>query len=300
MTSELIEAYPELTAVAVLLLGFLLGKLAETAVRQILMLADRLAARYGTRQQALFSPLFQRMFGLFTYGTVLVIAVIVAVRLLKIQQLSVWLDAMLAYAPRFAVGVFIIGIGNVVGALLRNLAAGLTRDGDVSALGPRLIQVSVVVVAVITGLDQMGIDISFVTRLALVLLAALTGGLSLAFALGARQYVENLMAQPELARYATGERLRIDDDEGVVVEIYRTGLTMATDEGLLTVPASRLAGGRVLRITGEPVQGHAGRRRTRSSAAKATPASADASADSDASAGADASTGTDASAGAED
>jgi hypothetical protein len=112
---------------------------------------------------------------------------------------------------------------------------------------------AVVTVAVITGLQQLGIDISFVTQLSLILLAALLGGLSLAFALGARQYVANLMAQPELARYATGERLRIGDDEGVIVEIYRTGLTLATEEGLVSIPAARLADGRVVRIGREPV-----------------------------------------------
>lgn len=255
MTSDLIKAYPELTAVAVLVLGFVLGKLAETAVRQMLVLADRLVARYGTRQHGLFSPLFQRMFGLFAYGAVLVIAVILAVRLLNIEQLTSWLDAALAYAPRFVVGVFLIGIGNVVGALLRNLTAGLIGDGDANALGPRMLHISVVAVAVITGLEQMGIDISFITQLALIVLAALVGGLSLAFALGARQYVANLVAQTELARYATGERLRIDGDEGVIVEIYRTGLTLATDEGLVAIPAARLADGRVVRITSETVQG---------------------------------------------
>lgn len=255
MTSDLIESYPELTAVAVLLLGFLLGKLAEAAVRRVLLLTDHLAARYGTRPQALFSPLFQRVFGLFTYGTVLVIAVIIAVRLLDIEQLSRWLDAALAYAPRFVVGLFIIGIGNVVGALLRNLTASMTRDGDADAVGPRLVHVTIVVVAVVTGLQQMGIDISFITQLAMILLAALVGGLSLAFAFGARQYVANLMAQPELARYATGERLRIDDDDGVIVEIHRTGLTLATEEGLVAIPAARLAGGRVVRVSGEPAQG---------------------------------------------
>jgi hypothetical protein len=255
MLSELINTYPELTAAVVLALGFVLGKLAETAVRHVLVVADRLVARYGTRQHALFSPLFQRVFGLFTYGTVLIIAVIIAVRLLNIEQLSTWLDAALAYAPRFVVGLFIVGIGNVVGALLRNLTAGLMSDGNANALGPRLVQIGVVTVAVITGLEQLGIDISFITQLALILLTALLGGLSLAFALGARGYVANLMAQPELARYATGERLRIDDDEGVIVEIHRTGLTLATDEGLVAIPAARLAGGRVVRITSAPVEG---------------------------------------------
>jgi hypothetical protein len=253
MLSDLIVSYPELAAVGVLLLGFVLGKLAQIAVRHLLLLCDRLVARYGTRQQTLFSPLFQRTFGLFTYGTVLAVAVIVAVRLLGIDQLSVWLDQALAYAPRFIVGLFIIGIGNVVGALLRNLTASVLTDGDPNQLGPRLVHVAILSVAVVTGLQQLGIDISFITQLVLILLAALLGGLSLAFALGARQYVANLMAQPEIARYATGDRLRIDEDEGVIVEIHRTGLTLATDDGLVAIPGARLAGGRVVRISSDPV-----------------------------------------------
>jgi small-conductance mechanosensitive channel len=255
MLSELIDTYPELTAVVVLALGFVLGRLAETMVRHVLVLADRLVARYGTRQQALFSPLFQRASGLFTYGTVLVLAAILAVRLLDIEQLTYLLDSLLAFAPRFVVALFIVGIGNVLGALLRNVAAGMLTDGNANALGPRLVHATVLGVAFITALQQLGLDISFITQLALVLLASLLGGLSLAFALGARQYVANLMAQPELARYATGDRLRIDEDEGVIVEIHRTGLTLATDEGLVAIPSSRLAGGRVVRISSEPVSG---------------------------------------------
>jgi hypothetical protein len=230
------------------------GKLAETAVRRLLLLADRLAARYGTHQQHLFSPLFQRVFGLLTYGTVLLVAVFAAIRLLDIDQLSAWLDGALAYAPRFVVGLFIIGMGNVVGALSRNIVAGLLADGDANALVPRLVHAGVVLVAVITGLAQIGIETAFITQLVSIVLAALVGGLSLAFALGARQHVANLMAQGELARYATGERLRIDDSEGVVVEIHRTGLTLATSEGLVSIPAARLATAPVVRLSRETVQ----------------------------------------------
>lgn len=253
MFSELFETYPEIAAVLVLVVGFALGKLAQAAVQQLLMLSDRLVARYGSRRHSLFSPLFQRAFGLLAYGTVLVVAVVVAVRLLGIPQLTAWLDTLLGYAPRFVVGLFIIGIGNVAGALLRNLTAGVTKDANPDALVPRLVHAGVLAIAIITGLEQIGIDISFITRLALILLGALVGGLSIAFALGARQYVANLMAQPELGRYATGDRLRIDGDEGVVVELHRTGLTLATEEGLVAIPAARLAAGRVVRLTSAPV-----------------------------------------------
>jgi len=251
MLRDLIQAYPELAAVLVLVLGVVLGKLAEVATRYLLELGDRLVARFGGRDRHTVSPIFQQVLALLVFGTVLALSAIVAVRLLQIPQLTAWLDSVLAYLPRFLLGVFIIGVGNVLGALLRNLAAGMLAQGDSNAALPRLVHVLVVIVAAITGLQQIGIDISFITQLSLIVLAALLGSLSIAFALGARQYVANLMAQSELARYATGDRLRIDDNEGSIVEIYRTGLTLATDDGLVSIPASRLANGPVVRVGGE-------------------------------------------------
>ena len=249
---DLIQTYPEIAAVLVLVVGAMLGKIAQMLVRHVLSLADRLVSRYGSRDRQLVTPVFQQGFSMLVFVAVLVMAAVVAVRLLDIAELTAWLDAVLAYVPRFLVGLFIIGVGNVVGALLRNLTAGVMAGGDGNALLPRLVHVGVVAIAVITGLQQMGIDISFVTQLALIVLAALLGALSLAFALGARQHVANLMAQSELSRYATGDRLRIDGDEGVIVEIYRTGLTLTTDEGIVSIPASRLANGRVVQVSQKP------------------------------------------------
>src|SRR5690606_16071253 len=81
MPGDLIDYYPELTAVLVLVFGFVLGRVAEASVRHALVLADRLAARYGTRREGLFSPVFQRACALLAQGIVLVVAIILAVRL---------------------------------------------------------------------------------------------------------------------------------------------------------------------------------------------------------------------------
>lgn len=248
MIKDLISTYPELAAVFVLVVGIVLAKAGEILVRRALGMADRLVSRYGSRQRQLVSPVFQQGFALLVFVTILVLAVIVAVQLLDIPQLTEWLESALAYVPRFILGLFIIGIGNVLGALARSLSAGVLAQGDSNALLPRLVHAGVMAVAVITGLQQMGIDISFITQLSLIVLAALLGGLSIAFALGARQYVANLMARSEMARYAVGDRLRIDDDEGVITDIHRTGLTLETPAGLVTIPAARLASGRVLQV----------------------------------------------------
>ncbi|TDX99320.1 mechanosensitive ion channel [Thiohalophilus thiocyanatoxydans] len=253
MLRSLVETYPELAAVLVLVLGVIVGKLAEVAVRRLFLVGDRLISRFSGRSNYVVSPLFQQALALLVFATVLVLAAVIAVRLLNIPQLTAWLDMLFDYLPRFVLGLVIIGMGNVVGALLRNITAGMIAQGDGNALLPRLVHAAVVAVAVITGLQQLGIDISFITQLSLIILASLLGGLSIAFALGARQYVANLVAQPELTRYAIGDRLRIDADEGVIVEVYRTGLTLETDEGLVSIPAARLARGRVVRITPGPV-----------------------------------------------
>ncbi|WP_376695114.1 mechanosensitive ion channel family protein [Wenzhouxiangella sp. EGI_FJ10305] len=249
MLRDLIQAYPELAAVAVLVLGIGLGKLAAVMTRRLLSLTDRVAARYSGGDRTRISPVFQQAASVFVFIVVLALAIIVAVRLLDIDPLSGWLDALLAYVPRFILGLLIIGAGTVLGTLTRTLIASLMAQGDANALLPRLAQVGVVLIAFVTGLQQIGIDISFITQLSLIVLAALLGGLSIAFALGAKQYVANLMAQSELARYSTGDRLRIDEDEGEIVEIHRTGLTLATDEGLVSIPAARLTSGRVLQLT---------------------------------------------------
>lgn len=248
MIRDLISTYPELAAVVVLVFGVFLAKAGEIVARRLLGMADRLISRYGSRERHLISPVFQQAFALLVFVAILVLAVIAAVRLLDIPQLTDWLESVLAYLPRFILGLFIIGIGNVLGALSRSLSAGVLANGDSNALLPRLVHAGVVAVAVITGLQQMGIDISFITQLSLIVLAALLGGLSIAFALGARQYVENLMAQSELARYAVGDRLLIDEDEGVITDIHRTGLTLETEAGLVAIPAARLASGRVLSV----------------------------------------------------
>ena len=252
MIRDLVEAYPELAAVAVLVLGILLGKLSERAVRRLLDFGNRLVGRYASHDRHLVSPAFQQAFALLVFATVVALAVIISVRLLDIPELRSWLETLLAYVPRFLLGLFIIGIGNIVGVLLRNLAASVLAGGDSDTLLPRLVHAGVVVVAVITGLQQLGINISFVTQLSLIVLASLLGALSVAFALGARQYVANLVAQSELSRYSTGDTLRIDDCEGVIVEIYRTGLTLATEKGQVSIPAARLASGPVVRVTDPP------------------------------------------------
>ena len=64
--------------------------------------------------------------------------------------------------------------------------------------------------------------------------------IALAFSLGAKTTVENLLAAQAIGRtYHEGDRIRIGDIEGRILRITRTGLIVETESGQTLIPARR-------------------------------------------------------------
>lgn len=246
--SDGISRYPEIVAIAVLVLGVTGGRLAGSAIGWFLDTLGRRMARHTTSSTVAISPAFTRFSRALVFWIVVVFAVTLALRLLGVGELSVALDAVMAFIPKLLVGTAIIGAGHLLGLLSRNLMIRMNPVAAQGALAPRLAHGAIFVVALVMGLQHMGVDITFLTQLVLVLVAFVTGGMALAFALGARQHVANLVARAELDRFSVGERIRIGEDEGTILDIHRTGIELATAEGIASIPAARFATDRVLRL----------------------------------------------------
>lgn len=240
--AEAIGAYPEVAAIVVLIVGVLLARAAQWGVAR--------AGRHVTRRYSTtLTPTFSRGASLLVFWAIVIAAMFVAMRLLGVAELSDWLRSALNFVPRLFVGVAIIGIGHLVGIIAGNVVRRTQTEPSRSAMLPKFAYAAVLLVAIITGARHMGIDVSFIAQLSLTLLTILLGALALAFALGAREHVANLIARSELNDYSAGMRIRVDDVEGDVVEIKRTGILIATEEGQVAIPASRFATSHVLRLT---------------------------------------------------
>lgn len=157
------------------------------------------------------------------------------------------------FVPQLILGGLIILVGYFVGVVVRSLVAGLMSVNS-DHLVPRLAQALVVTAAVLTGLAQTAIDISFISNVLVILVAFFFGGLSLAFALGSRQLVENLLARRALDRYRIGDLVRLNDIQGRIVEILGTAVVLESEEGIVTVSTSRFVDAEVLLVT-EPESG---------------------------------------------
>ena len=251
MLPDLVRNNPEILAILIAILGFLAaGLLSRLMDRWLISLEGYLRHRVPERLEHLdLKGLRQVLHAAAYYGT-LVIFLLASLQTLSISVVKEWLTLLLQYVPQFILGALIILSGYLVGVVIRSLLAGLMGVKS-DHLVPRFAQLLVVTTAVLTGLAQTSIDISFISNVMVMLLAFFFGGLSLAFALGSRQLVENLLARRALDRYRIGDMVRVNETEGKIIEILSTAVVLEAEHGLLTVPTATFVNSEILLVKEE-------------------------------------------------
>ena len=163
-----------------------------------------------------------------------------ATETLGLPVLATWLSGVSYYLPRILVAALIILAGLLAANLARDAiaatagAAGLAYSG---LLG-RAVYVIILLVAIVTGVDQLGVESRFLTLTITVVIAALIGGAALAFGLGSRTTVSNIIAAHYLRQiYRVGQTVRIRDVYGRIAEITPTAVILDGPEGRVLVPA---------------------------------------------------------------
>lgn len=231
----------EVIAIAILVVGVIVARLVSIAVGRLLDLLDQRAARMSTSEQSLISPKLSRVIRAVLFWLIVVLAISYALAMLGVGGLPTMLTGLTAFIPQLLVGFTIVVAGHIIGLLASHVVSNLGDSSAPDSVAPRLVYALILVVAVVMGLQHVNVDISFVTQLLLISFGVVSSGLMLAFALGARQQVANLLARRELARLSVADRVRIGDVEGEVLEIHSTGVDIATGDGVVVVPASRFA-----------------------------------------------------------
>lgn len=243
-----VSAYSEILALAVFVAGIVAARLASVAVGWALNALDSRMARLSTSETGAISPRLIKLSRAIVFWLVLILAVAMSLRLLGIGGISRLLAGLIDFIPQLLIALAIIVAGHLLGLLASGLLTQLYDDIPADSLGPKLLHGMFVAVAVVMGLQQIDINITFITQLLLILIAVVSAGLMLAFALGAQRHVANLLAHRELDRLSIGERIRVDEVEGTIVEIHTTGVDVSTDEGVVSVPSARFAVTHVVRL----------------------------------------------------
>lgn len=235
-------------ALGLVLLGWLVAWLVRAVVVRVLGALLGLLARQPALGRAVersrLGPGFATLVGRVIYWFVLTLFVAAAVERLELAIAASLVSAFAAFLPRVLVGL-VIAFGGIIagqmafGAVHRaSIAAGLPQ----ATLLARSVQVILIFFGIVTGADHVGIHSTLLTVVVATAVGALLGGATLAFGLGSRTAVSNIVAVFYLLKtYRVGQVVRIGEIEGPIVEITQTGVLIASPEGRVLVPGSRFS-----------------------------------------------------------
>lgn len=244
MLQKMLEYLPLLAgAVASLLIGWFIARLLRGATLKLISGFDRFSNFVGKGRifsHGKSSEATARIIANVVFWVVILFFLTAATNLLGLTMFSGWLDRLLAHLPHILSGGLIIFAGVVFGNLANDATqtAAQNMSPRQRALLGRSAQVFTLATMVVIGIDQIGIDITLLITLMAVAVGTLFGGIAIAFSLGSRTFVSNLIGARYLSRdYRVGERIRIGEIEGVILEISTVAVVVDAAEGRMTVPA---------------------------------------------------------------
>ena len=244
MLQSFIEYLPALFgAFATLLVGWLVARLLRGLTIKLLGGVDRFSSFLGLGRllsSGKASEATVRTIGNVAFWVVILFFLTSATNGLGLTMFSGWLDQLVEQLPSILSGALIIFAGVVFGNLAKDAvqtAAQNLPPRQRMLLGRGAQTFTLATMAVI-GVDQIGIDITLLITVMAVAVGTLLGGMAIAFSLGSKTLVSNLLGVRYLNKdYRVGERIRIGQIEGVILEISAIAVIVETGEGRMTVPA---------------------------------------------------------------
>lgn len=232
-----------LGATVLLVVGWALARLLRTWTNRLIGRLDRSALSRplhgGLRRIGVERPASE-VVGATVFWIVLLLFVTAATETLGLPVVTTWLTGLSLYLPRILVAVLILLAGLLASHLARE--ATTTAAAAAGAAHPELLggaaQVMILLVAGVTAVDQIGIDSRFLTLTVTIVIGSLIGGMALAFGLGARAAVSNIIASHYVRQtYRVGHTVRVGGVQGRIVEITTTAVILETADGRVLVPA---------------------------------------------------------------
>jgi small-conductance mechanosensitive channel len=239
-----------LLAAALLLLGWLAAVLLRAATVRLVGAVERVVpgrawrAGLGRFGRLAAERRVADVVGLVVFWAVLLFFVAAATDALGLRVLSASLATLGAYVPQLVAAVLVLVVGLIIGNLARDgvsAAAGAAGAPYAQAVG-QVVRAGILLAAALVAVAELGIDISLLTVVLAVALAALLGGFALAFGFGARTAVSNIIGSHYARQtYEVGQTVRLGDVEGTIATITAVAVVIRVPEGQVSVPAHRFS-----------------------------------------------------------
>lgn len=247
LATDVREFLPQLLgAVAFLAGGWIAAHFLRRGTRALCRrVIDRLAANAWLKTSVEGTRLGRTLpdiLGGFVFWLVFIFFLGAAIEVIGLPLITTTLTRFAYYLPNVLAAVVVVLVGLLIGNLARHWVDRAGQSAGVvygSALG-RIVQGAIILVTVVIAIEELGIEGELLVLLVTITVGSMLAGASLAFGMGARSAVSNLIARHYLTQaYAIGQTIRIGEVQGRILATTPTGVVLAGSSGQVHVPAQR-------------------------------------------------------------
>lgn len=234
-------------AAALLAVGWLLAILTRILASRLTQAVGRMVPG-GILRRGLPPPTIARqvsdLVGLIVFWGVLLFFVAAAADTLGLPVLSTSLAGIGYYLPRLLGALLILVLGLVVGNLAREgvAAAASAAGAPFAAAVGQTARAAIMTAAALIAVAELGVDITLLTAIISVTLLAVLGAFAVAFGLGARTVMSNIIGAHYLRQtFEVGHHVRVGAIEGTISGITATAVLVRVPEGEVVIPANQFS-----------------------------------------------------------
>lgn len=228
-----------LGAILVLFLGWILSKIIRFILKKILRLAKINKISDKVNEAKLFGDgvakiNLEKVILAFVKWSVLLISIIVAADIINLNVISTEIANLLRYLPVLFSSLVIFMIGLYGANLIKRMLVGVFESMRLggSKIVSNIVFYVLIVFVTITALNHAGIDTQIITNNFTLLLGALLLAFALAFGLGSREVVADLLKTFYARKnYAVGDEIKLNDLQGTIESIDSVSMTLKTENG---------------------------------------------------------------------
>ena len=181
-------------AIIILIVGYIIAKILQAIVTRVLRGVgfEDWMERGGIKQffdRASTRQTPSGVLGKVVFWFVFIIAITMAADALGLQQISGFLNQLIAFIPSIFVAILILFLA----ALLANFLASIVRGATGSGILASVVQYGVIIYAVFAALTQLGIAVTLTAPTFLILLGAVALAAAIALGIGGREVAGDII-----------------------------------------------------------------------------------------------------------
>ena len=244
------QAIPSIIgAILILFIGWLLAKLISSGVRRILKVIkfDKLADKLNAKdflQKANINLTPGALIGKFVYWLIILLVIITAADALGWSAVSDEISNLLGYLPQLLAAIVFFIVGVYIATFVRDVIYSATRTLGISAgkVISTFVFYLLLILVVLTALDQAGIDTSIITSNLLLIIGSIMAAAAISYGFASRDVLSSILGSFFSRRtFAKGQTIEIDGQKGKIINMTNVSVTIQLNPNeKLVIPANQL------------------------------------------------------------